>query len=165
MRFPGSLGIRILRPPGNPGAAHEAVFFFTTREHLAAWEASPERQAWLRKAEPFTEGEPDFRISTGLEFFFIPPEAGATLSATGTVGGPGPTPARPPAWKQACVVMLAVYPCTLVASLILHPVVHNWPYWLATFARSGTVVLMMTYGVLPCLTRLLSPWLYGPRKV
>ncbi|HSI83389.1 MAG: hypothetical protein ACAI35_11125 [Candidatus Methylacidiphilales bacterium] len=152
MRFEGSLGIRILRPPDASHAEHEAVFFFSDHHYLQVWENSPERHAWQKKAEPFTEGSPDYRIVTGLEYFFVPPSVGVAVEP------------RPPAWKQASVVLLAVYPCTMAVYIITHSMLLDWPHWLASLVRCVLVVHMMTYAVLPFLTRLLSPWLYGKAK-
>src|SRR5262249_33509598 len=50
--FPGYLGIEVFRPA--PGASDEyrTVYRFDSSAHLYAWLASPERAAWLQRAEP-----------------------------------------------------------------------------------------------------------------
>ena len=55
--FPGYLGIEIFRPiPGGRGGEYRTVYCFDSAAHLRGWLDSPDRAAWLERAEPMSPG-------------------------------------------------------------------------------------------------------------
>ena len=83
--FPGFLGGGWVRPRGDADEWHMLCRFADQRA-LAAWEASPERQWWLRSAQGLAEVTRTER-RTGIEGWFDEPVAGevSTPSAAGAV--------------------------------------------------------------------------------
>jgi hypothetical protein len=148
MRFPGHLGMTVLRPP--PGSRkYTIVFRFDTVDHLQAWDQSEERRQWVTRALEMCEDTEVARLS-GMETWFTLPGGGAV------------TP--PPRWKMVVVTFAVAYPliqifnATVGAQLaFLHP--------LARGAVMGLcLVLTMTYAAMPFATRLFKGWLYPGRS-
>lgn len=146
LHFEGSIGLDIHTPAsGNP---HEycLIYRFDTYEHLNHWMESAERRAWLAKLDGLIEGDTRVEVVTGLEYWFQ---------------RAGITPARMPSrHKQALVSWLAIFPLTTLVATLLMPVIDPLPLLLRNMLVSGLVILLMTYLVMPRLTRLLAVWLY-----
>lgn len=145
-RFPGFLGAGVLRPH-TPGQEWHVVYRFADRPALERWEASPERAAWLRRADGFVEETGVHRVS-GLETWFAMP---------------GRTAPAPPRWKMAVVTLLAIVPLVLLMNLTVLPLLSTWPLVGRTLVLSGTLTVLMTWVVMPRMTRLFRRFLYGHR--
>lgn len=145
-RFPGFLGAGVLRPH-SPGQEWHVVYRFADRPALERWEASPERSDWLRRADDFVEETGVHRVS-GLETWFALP---------------GRTAPAPPRWKMAVVTLLAIVPLVLLLNLTVLPLITSWPLLGRTLVLSGTLTLLMTWVVMPRMTRLFRGFLYGHR--
>ena len=147
---PGYLGSEVLRPSDSEeDNEYRVVFRFDHASNLHAWEHSEERQRWLRKAEPLQDEE-KVHVLTGLETWFtLPSKAGEP---------------SPPRYKMAVVTWLGVFPIvTIIFSLFGH-----WLSLLPTLERTlvftAVMVTLMTYVIMPRMTRLFSFWLYPYRK-
>lgn len=148
--FPGHLGGHLVRP-GEDATSGEAniyhvIFAFDSPEHLAAWQISPVRGLGLKAVAPHTEGEQQMRQVAGLAHWFAEPK------------GPPQTP--PPRWKVAVVTWLGIFPTVLLLFLTVVPLMADWPLVPRTMVVTLLVVLIMTWGVAPRLTRWLRPWLH-----
>lgn len=145
-RCPGFLGAGVLRPTG-VGQEWHVVYRFADDAALRRWESSPERASWLRRAADFAEETGQRRVS-GLETWFALP--GRTA------------PARP-RWKMAVVTLLAIIPLVLVMNLTVLPLLRDWPLVLRTIVFALTLTSLMTWVVMPRMTRLFRRFLYGRR--
>jgi len=143
LEFPGHLGINVLRPGVTPGE-YVVIFRFDSYEHLRAWQESDVRRELLKKAEPFREKKPTYRLESGLEFWFAPPGV----------------PASPPRWKMALVTVVGVWPASLLVPWLLHPVTGNLPAPLSALLIAVGIVILLTWAIMPLLVRLLRPWLH-----
>jgi antibiotic biosynthesis monooxygenase (ABM) superfamily enzyme len=80
-------------------------------------------------------------------------------------GTPGPLgPPAPPRWKQATVIWLAFFPTNLLFTWLLTPHTRSWPLPLRVLSMTLLLTPLMTYLVLPQVTRLLQPWLARTRR-
>ena len=140
--FPGHMGI-VVNPAGVNSGEYVVVFRFDTYPHLRAWMESDIRRDLLKKAETFREPEPDYRIESGLEYWFAPPGA----------------PASPPRWKMALVTVLGVWPVSLLIPWLLHPFIRNLSLMLQALIIAVGIVTLLTWIVMPLLVRILRPWL------
>jgi hypothetical protein len=61
---------------------------------------------------------------------------------------------------MAVVTFAAIYPLALLANVVLAPRTAAWPLLLRPIAFAGVLVPLMTWIVMPRLTRLLRRWLY-----
>jgi antibiotic biosynthesis monooxygenase (ABM) superfamily enzyme len=148
--FPGYLGSGVLRPGDAPGDdEYRIVSRFDRESDLRAWENSDERHRWLRKAEPLIHDE-KVQVLTGLETWFtLPWKAGEPL---------------PPRYKMAYVTWLAVFPLITVIFALFGPLLSQLPMLLRTLVLTVVMVSLMTYVIMPRLTRLFSFWLYPDRE-
>ncbi len=142
-RLPGHLGADVLRPNGDE-RRYVLVFRYETVEQLVAWERSAARAALVREVEALTEGAPLVQRQTGLEGWF-------TL--------PGQPIFPPPRWKMALVTWLVAFPLIQVLGLAWAPVLGDAPPVLRTAVTGASMVLAMTYVVMPAVTRRLGAWL------
>jgi uncharacterized protein len=142
-RFPGYLGGGVLRP-ARAGQDWHVVYRFADEDSQRNWESSPQRARLLSAAEDFVS-ETGARRITGLETWFELP---------------GRTAPAPPRWKMWLVTLGAVFPLALAFNLLVVPRLGFLPAVLRTLALSLTLTAMMTWLVMPRLTRLLQGWLY-----
>jgi antibiotic biosynthesis monooxygenase (ABM) superfamily enzyme len=143
-RFPGFLGSGVLRPH-TTGQDWHVVYRFADPASLARWESSPERAEWLRRAEDLAEETGVARVS-GLETWFAMP------------GRTAPAPSR---WKMFLVTLVAIVPLVLLMNLTVLPLLSGWPLVVRTLVFSGTLTGLMTWVVMPRITRLFRRFLYG----
>lgn len=157
MKFEGHMGVNIIYPsdPSNP---YVIILRFDTYENLTKWEKSEKRKEWLKKGKDITEGEPVVQIQTGLEFWFTP-SSGQSSSSIGDNGSVKP----PPLYKMAIVTggIIFIMINTLIP-LILQLTI-NLHFLLSTLVAVAIMVPLMTYVVMPSVTRLLRPWLSKER--
>lgn len=147
MQFPGHLGVNVFRP-ANPSEEYRIVFKFDRMSNLRRWEESDERRQWMEKLESLTSGKPEYQILTGLETWF-------TLPAKKTM-----TP--PPRYKMAVLTWLAIFPLLVIVNFLFIPIFTYLPHpILRTFVISIILVFLMTYVVMPRMTRLFAKWLYS----
>jgi len=83
---------------------------------------------------------------TGLETWFDLPEV--------------PAAKTPSPHKMALVLIVVVFVLVWALNLLLGPVMAGWPLPLRVLTIATIQVLLMTYLVMPRVTRLLKPWLF-----
>lgn len=146
--FPGFLGSGILRPKeargGDAGDWH-VVYRFADAASLRRWETSEERASWLGRADELAR-ETGVRRISGLETWFAMP---------------GRTAPAPPRWKMFVVTLLAIVPLVLLMNLLVLPLLSGWWLVARTLVFSGTLTVLMTWVVMPRMTRLFRRFLYG----
>jgi hypothetical protein len=122
------------------------LFRFDTYAHLKQWEDSEERRLWVERLHKLTEGEARKQVLTGLEYWFTLPGAAATPP--------------PPRYKMVIVTLLAIYPLSTCLSLLFVHFLGFLPLLLRGLPVSVVLVLLMTYVVMPVMTRLFARWLF-----
>jgi antibiotic biosynthesis monooxygenase (ABM) superfamily enzyme len=65
---------------------------------------------------------------------------------------------------MAIVTWLAVFPLITMIFVIFGPLLNQLPTLLRTLVLTAVMVTLMTYVIMPRLTRLLALWLYPDRK-
>lgn len=146
--FPGYLGSDVLYPQTRRGE-WQLIMRFDTLAHLQEWEASPICQEWIARAEKLAELPKVSRVN-GLEAWFNLPEM--------------PNVAPPPKWKTAIVSAVGIYPVISILPGLLQPITSNLPSWLSTLASISIMMPLMTWVVMPQVTRLFKGWLYPTVK-
>lgn len=69
---------------------------------------------------------------------------------------------KPPLWKTAVVVWLAIYPSLTFLLWLVGPKIQGWPLAVRTLTITAVLVPLMVFLLLPGLQRALSPWLRRP---
>jgi antibiotic biosynthesis monooxygenase (ABM) superfamily enzyme len=157
-RYPGFLGSGWVRA-GDDSTVWHMLYRFSDETTLAAWEQSPERAWWLEMGRGFVRDERS-RRRTGIEGWFDDPPTGSVPSATDAAAGPS-APAAPPRWKQAVSIWLGFFPVNLAFALLM-AFVPGWedvPLALRVLATTLVLTPIMTYWILPWVTRMLRGWL------
>ncbi|MBI5516307.1 MAG: antibiotic biosynthesis monooxygenase [Deltaproteobacteria bacterium] len=142
--FPGHLGIDVLRPaPGD--REWTLIFRYDSPEHLKAWIDSDARKDWLARVEPLTDGHVNVKTLSGLEAWF---------------SIPGRALATPPRYKMALLTWLVVYPLVVALGAGLAPLVGGLPRPVQALVSTAMMVPLMTWVVMPWVTRIFRPWLF-----
>jgi uncharacterized protein len=147
--FPGYLGVEVFRPAPGGDREYRMVYRFDSAAHLRAWLDSAEHTAWLARAEPHVAGPIQSQVLTGLEGWFTLPTQ------------PGVPP--PPAYKMALVTWATIFPLITLVVVATAPLVGGWPLVARLAVTTGVTVPLMTWVVMPRVTRLLRRWLYPDR--
>lgn len=148
LELAGNESATVFRPDASSDELeYRVVIKFARESQWKSWRGSERLAAWYTAIRKHLVAEPVVTEITGLEAWF-------TL--------PGEKSFRPPPrHKMALVTWLGVFTCVTAVSLALAPVLEAWNPHLRTLLVSGIVVLLLTYLVMPNLTRLLAPWLYA----
>jgi antibiotic biosynthesis monooxygenase (ABM) superfamily enzyme len=157
-RQEGSMGIDIIKPTPNISnkskPEYVIIFRFNTYENLDKWEKSPIRHEWLQKGRKLAESDYDVQKMTGLEFWFTPyfnDESSPMI------------PLQPPPRYKMVIVTIPVISILL---LTLVPQIHfltemlSIPFPIRLVIALTITVLLMTYVIMPLLTKLLKSWLF-----
>jgi len=145
-RFPGHLGVEVFRPESASAGEYRVVYRFDTADHLRAWLDSAEHASWLERAEPHVTGPIRRQYLTGLETWFTDPAR------------PGTAP--PPPYKMALVTWITIFPLITLVVVILNPLLNGLPLVLRLAVTTAVTVPLMTWVVMPRVTRLLRGWLH-----
>jgi antibiotic biosynthesis monooxygenase (ABM) superfamily enzyme len=151
--LPGYLGVTTQRPAAGAAREYVSAIRFASLPHLRAFETSEMRRRYLAEVSDLVEADAVWQQLTGLEFWFTPPP--------GTVV---PQPSRP---RMALLMIAVVFGLVLSLGALV-----DWLTGLLPVAVPGPVrllltitieVLLMTYWLMPQLTRRLARWIYPGR--
>jgi uncharacterized protein len=136
-RFPGFLAA--IRLHDDQGLNH-LVYQFDTPAHLHQWEISEERRRLVERAEPLSEAR--HTSAGGRDNWFTVPGGKST-----------------PRWKTFLITWAGVYPTLLIISTALKLALPSLPQPLALAVSSATLTAILTWVLLPRITRRARPWL------
>ncbi|MCF2147579.1 antibiotic biosynthesis monooxygenase [Desmonostoc muscorum LEGE 12446] len=143
--FPGYLGSDVLYPATKRGQ-WQLILRFDTPEHLQEWEESVICQGWIARAQALTVDQPKVMRVNCLEAWFALPEI--------------PHAPPPPKWKTAIVSAVGLYPVISFLPGLLRPFTSTLPFWLANLVSISIMMPLMTWVIMPQVTRLFKGWLY-----
>jgi uncharacterized protein len=147
--FEGHLGANIFRPSDRANPEYRIVFKFDHLSNLRQWEDSAIRRKLLDRAKQLTAGEGKWQTLTGLETWF-------TLSTQRAI-------VPPPRYKMLVITCLAAFPTINLINFLLQPL-HFLPPLLRTLLTTIVLLSLMTYVVMPRMTKLFAGWLYPKPK-
>ncbi|HLO47346.1 MAG TPA: antibiotic biosynthesis monooxygenase [Kamptonema sp.] len=148
--FEGHCGVSIIRPTKEIESEYVIILRFDRYSHLRTWMESDTRKEWIEKAKMLVRKSENVQLMTGLETWFSLPEK--------------PLKLPPPRYKMVIITWFAVYSCITVIQYFLGPIFKLLPPVIASILSTGIVVAMLTYVVMPRLTRLFYRWLYPKSK-
>ncbi len=145
--LPGFVGADIHPPAARATpATYTSVFRFETLEDLRRFEASDLRQRHLAQVVDLVEADAIWNTHTGLEMWFSPP--------------PGTVVPQPVRWRMALLLGTVVYLLVLGFGAVATKLLGSWPFPLRLIAVIAVEITLMTYLILPWLTRRLARWIY-----
>ncbi|MBO6810202.1 MULTISPECIES: antibiotic biosynthesis monooxygenase [Marinobacter] len=149
-RFPGYLGTAMFRPASPDDPEYRIVFKFRDRETLTAWEESEERAELLEQIESLLVQPSEREVTSGIVTWF-------TL--------PGQNPVQPPPkWKMTIVSWLALYPAVTLVFVIFGDLLAQVPLLLRTMIVTIVVMGLMSYVLMPRMTKWFAFWLFPRQK-
>ncbi|MCC5643196.1 antibiotic biosynthesis monooxygenase [Nostoc sp. CHAB 5824] len=147
----GHLGTNVIRPQLGVRNEYAIIFRFDGYENLKAWMTSRDREYWLNQGKHLVESDPDVQQISGLEAWFSLP------------GQPLKTPPR---YKIALLTWGAVFVLINLLNTFITPLIRGFPPLIISLIITITMVLLLTYVVMPRVSRLFNSWLYPKlRKV
>jgi antibiotic biosynthesis monooxygenase (ABM) superfamily enzyme len=145
--FPGTAGSRLFRRPVGGGVEFSILQQFASQSHHDAWLVSPELARWRSEVAPPVPMPDHVHRYSGMESFFVSAKA----------------PDAPPRWKMAVLLLLVVYPLSLAISTWGGPMLASLPVLAGTLITSVFMVWLMTYVLVPILTKVFQFWLQPER--
>ena len=140
--YPGFRSREILEAV--PGIQSETVVILTFDDEtsLRGWLESDERKRLLSRLDPHIEGTYTTNVLGGFAGWF-------------TFDGSS----EPPRWKQALVVLAALFPIALLITFVRSQLWPGAPMVPAVFIGNVIGISVLTWVVMPPLTRRLAGWL------
>jgi uncharacterized protein len=151
--FKGHLGAEIFEEINDHTHPEFAIIIqFDTYENSMLWEESKERKEQIALSEIlFDEVKPKIQL-TGLEYWFEAKDDKSHIA--------------PKKWKMAVITVVVIFTFsnTLIPLLrdLFKPL--KWHPLLNSLLSVIIMVILMTYLVMPFITRVLSGWLFKPKK-
>ena len=142
----GYLGTNVTKPKSKDNNYYQVIFRFDSQENLDVWIQSEDRKKWVEKIDHVLEKPTQLQFITGLETWFCLP------------GTPTITP--PPRYKMAVVAWLAITPLLIVFNYSFDPLFKDLALVPRFICMTPWIVLIMTYILMPFMTKLFKWWLY-----
>ena len=144
--LPGYLGAQVQPPPPSGPREYTSVFRFATLEQLRAFEGSRLRRRALARVADIVEADAIWDELTGLEVWFAAP--------------PGTVAPQPSRWRMAVLLTLVVYGLVLSIGRVVALVLASAPSSLRLLVTIALEVALMTWVLMPWLTRKLARVLF-----
>jgi len=139
----GYLGTEVV----HNSAEHEYVSIvrFDSLANLRAWEASGQRERWQVELDGIVTGNATVRHAEGLEFWFESTQ---------------PSVRAPSRQKMALVLVVVVAALSMVLVPLMTRLVGHEPRFIRVTIGAIVQVVLLTYVIMPRVTRLLAFWLF-----
>jgi uncharacterized protein len=127
---------------------------FNNYDSLTKWGKSTIRNEWLQKGRKLVEADPDVQKLTGFEFWFTPyfkDESSPMIPLN-----------PPPRYKMVIVTIpvISIMLMTLVPQIHILTEMLSIPFPVKLVITLTITVLLITYVIMPLLTKLLKSWLF-----
>ena len=146
--IPGCVNVYVIRPvPGSGSREYGLMRSFVTEADRDRFYSSDVFKQWEAEFSRFTEGDARRDNLTGLEAWFTLPGAKSIVP--------------PPKWKMALSAFFGTYIVGVFLYLVLKPATNRLPALLELFINGAAGTALLTWAVMPHITRLLGRWLYA----
>lgn len=151
LEFPGHLGVTVLKPQEDNND-YQIIVKFASRADYQRWCHSNETAHCFKILNRLEERPPNLEIMTGIETWFA-------------VNNPmSRSIIPPPRYKTAIVTWIAIFALIVIINLLFGSFLASLPMLLRSLLLTVGLVSLMTYIVMPRMTRLFSWWLYPTRQ-
>jgi len=144
--FPGNRGIHVVRP-GPDSREYTVVDRFADPLARQAFKDTPGYGEWMRRLRALSDNDPYIEEQSGLGGWFTPPST--------------PRASMPSQLKMALVTFLGVLPLTSALPPLFAWLLPTWHPLAANVLVTALIVILLSWPVMPLLTRVFAPWLYG----
>lgn len=149
LEFPGHLGVTVLKPQKGDNNDYQIIVKFASEADYQRWCHSHEATHWFKILNRLEDKPPNLEIMTGIETWFA-----VNLSVSRPM-------IPPPRYKMAFVTWIAIFILIVIINLLFGSFLASLPMLLRSFLLTVGLVGLMTYIVMPRMTRLFSWWLYA----
>jgi hypothetical protein len=150
----GYLGVTTQRPGASGPREYVSAVRFDSLHSLRAFEASEMRTRHLRDVAPLVEADAIWEELTGLEFWFSAP--------------PGTVVPQPSRGRMALLMIGVVFSLVLIIGSMINALFallpFATPYPLRLLLTITIEVVLMTWWVMPWITKRLARWIYPTHK-
>ena len=146
-KFSGFLSVDVIRPEKNNYPEYITLVKFNSYENLMQWKESSNLTKWLVKLPELLISDTHAQECVGLDLWFDRPNVSKKFN-------------DPPFWKQVIIGVICVYPLILLLNWALGPVTEGIPSKIGLLLNVFILSILLTYPVMPLMTRLLRQWLY-----
>lgn len=140
--------MNVIRPHG-AATTYTIVLRFDSHENLKGWIDSETRQRLVQEVRSLLTAEEDFKLQTGLEYWFTPAHSKQPH-------------AKP--FKQFLVMLSAIFPLTIAVPWALRPLFESVPmlgtFFIARLLVAAIIVWLVVYANMRRYTRLVAAWLF-----
>ncbi|WP_342640287.1 antibiotic biosynthesis monooxygenase [Rhodoligotrophos ferricapiens] len=150
LSFPGHRGMQLFRMIEG-GRDYTVVARFESKEARRAFTSTPEYAAWMRRLRELTEGDPRIDELSGLEGWFARDDV--------------PGLPKPGKVKMAVATFIGVFPVSTIVGLLVVPYIQHFPMLLVNAIVAAIIVILLTWVVMPIVTRALHRWLFPEAHV
>lgn len=144
-RFPGFVSARLYRP-ASAGDRWSTMIRFDSKANMDRWLESPERAAGRKTMYRFTVSHEANVIPTGFGSWFA-------VNAEDSIAAP--------TWKQAMVVLAALYPLVMFLNLTIGSFLsgRGLPFATDVFVGNAVSTAALSWILMPFATRMMAWWL------
>jgi len=150
-RFPGHISVDVIRPDSTGIPEFTTLVKFDNQANLKRWRDSTGLAEWLEQLPELLVGSTHAQKSVGPQLWFDRPRA-------------APQTEEPPFWKRTLIGIGCVYPLILLLDWALRPITSSMNFRVGLFVNVVVLSSLLTYPVMPWVTRLLHHWLYPTSK-
>jgi antibiotic biosynthesis monooxygenase (ABM) superfamily enzyme len=147
-QFPGFLGVQVIRPRDHMHPEYVIIVKFDNYNNYRQWRSSATYHDWISCSRDLITTRSYQQLPNGIELWF-------SLPNRSTHSHP-----EPPFYKKVVLGVLSVYPLILLANALLGKILSGLPDLLSLLISVTFVSALLTYPVMPWLTKLLQFWLY-----
>lgn len=123
------------------------LLHFVSRSRLDSWRDAPATQALIADALDHVVERPAVSFAEGETGWFDLPST--------------PMSVVPPKWKMCIVSWLAIFPLLSIVLIGTAPMLHDVPMVLRLFLNTLIMAPLMTWVVMPRMTRMFRKWLFA----
>lgn len=138
----------------DPSRSHEMLAWVQAGTSLAEKFDGFLGSGWVRPSEDSSDWHMLYRFADAhsLAAWEASPQRAWSMSAT---------PSAPPRWKQMVVIFMGFFPLSLAINYVVsHTPLADWPLPLRVFTTIVVMTPVMTYALLPWITRRMAWWLH-----
>ncbi|NUN64739.1 antibiotic biosynthesis monooxygenase [Pseudanabaena biceps] len=147
-QFEGFIGVQVIRPRDHHNPEYVVIVKFENYSYCKSWLASPIYEHWMQSSKKFVSKRSQQQLPTGLELWFTLPTTNPS-----NLG-------QPAYYKQVIIGVITVYPLILVANFTLTPLLQGLPFLISLLISVTFVSALLSYPVMPYVTKVLGFWLY-----
>lgn len=122
------------------------ILRFDSQVSLNAWRGTAEAATWRARLENVAIDKPSLETRKGVEIWFS--------SSSARYADP------PAGWKTALLSIVGLYPTVMVLNALLAPLRGSLPGWFDALLSTCILSALITWPIMPLLTRIFHGWLY-----